>query len=337
MTYRGLILLGLAALVLPDRSTSAGYLYIEYEANPLATIPSGVYGPDWYGWVSNSATGAGSPVINDGGLGVNAWRVTDSTAQMPNPSYVIALDSQATADATLDGFRFEAYARYLGDYGTGANMGLTMFLNQRAYNLMFDLNAAGDLQATLYGRAGGPTVLTSGGTGTATYHRFSLESSGGNNVTALFDGQPIGAAWSGIAVTQAHENIVQWGNSNQSREARGQMAFAEVTFELGPIVDLTADADGDGDVDGADLLRWQRTLNSTTQLAADANGDRRVNAADLTLWKQEFGDIAAATTDSAGIPEPSAFALAGAAALLSAAAKQSAVVGPTPVRSRTGR
>jgi hypothetical protein len=291
-----------------------GYLYIDYLANPLATLPVGVSDPDLYGWVPNNSAGSGTPVINDNGLGINAWLMTDASTAMPNPSYVIALDSQASASVTQAGFRFEAHARYISDFGTAGNMGLTMFLNQRAYNLMFDLNAAGDLQATLYGRSG-TTVLTSGGTGTARYHQISLESSGGQDVTAKFDGQPIGAAWPGIAVTAVHPNIIQFGNSNQALAARGTMAFHEVTFEVGPIVDLTADADGDADVDGGDYLAWQRTLSSRTELAADANGDGIVNGADLPLWRQNFGSRVATVSSGQSAPEPSSATLALAASL----------------------
>lgn len=286
------------------------YVYIDYEANPRATLPVGVSDPANYGWVKLNAAGAGAPVINDGGRGVNAWQVTDGSTQMPNPSYVMALDSSAAAEAIRDGFQLEAYARYVSDYGGAASMGLCVHLNQRAYHFMLDLNSAGDLQATLYGRAGGPTVLTSGGTGTAGYHRFSLQSSGGASVTALFDGQPIGAGWNGVALQ--HENIVLWGNSNQAMTGRGVMAFHDVTFAVGrPNTTITGDADGDADVDGADFLRWQRALGSNTDLTADANGDRSVNAADLTMWRGAFGTRTLAALGGGIVPEPAATTIVG--------------------------
>jgi hypothetical protein len=135
---------------------------------------------------------------------------------------------------------------------------------------------------------GAPTVLTSGGAGTAAYHRFGLQSTGGASVTATFDGQPIGAAWTGIALQ--HENIVLWGNSNQARAGRGIMAFHDVTLQIGaPAATVTGDFDGDADVDAADFLRWQRTLASVADLYADANGDRVVNGADLPYWRSGFG------------------------------------------------
>jgi hypothetical protein len=67
---------------------------------------------------------------------------------------------------------------------------------------------------------------------------------------------------------------------------------------------LTADFDGDNDVDGNDFLVWQRGLGTTH------------DAADLTAWQMEFGQTAAAAS-AAGVPEPTSLALlaAGAAGL----------------------
>jgi len=52
-----------------------------------------------------------------------------------------------------------------------------------------------------------------------------------------------------------------------------------------------ADFDRDGDVDGADMFRWQRGQGSTGQTdnsQGDANGDGKVDSADLSLWKSEI-------------------------------------------------
>jgi hypothetical protein len=290
----------------------AGYTYINYIAGTTYpnTTTANVYPPYMYGWVDQNTTGATTPTINEGGSGLNGWVVTDSVAQLPNPNYVIDLSTSATNDATNYGFRFEAFGRYISDFGGAANQGLSIYLNQRAYHLMFDLNAAGDLQATRYGATGGPTVLTTGGTGTRNYHTFSLESSGGTSVTAMFDGRPIGAAWAGISLSQAHANIVLWGNSSQAGTARGTMSYNKITFNLGPIVDVPGDFDGDTAVDGSDMLLWQKTAGSTTNLAADANNDNVVNAADLAVWRNNYG--ISPTTRAAGgeAPEPASAALA---------------------------
>jgi len=73
-----------------------------------------------------------------------------------------------------------------------------------------------------------------------------------------------------------------------------------------------ADFDGDGNVDGADFLTWQRGLGLTGQSnnsAGDADGNGTVNAADLAVWKTKFGP-APAVAAAGAVPEPTAALLA---------------------------
>jgi hypothetical protein len=65
-----------------------------------------------------------------------------------------------------------------------------------------------------------------------------------------------------------------------------------------------ADFDADGDVDGADFLRWQRGLGTGTTLAqGDADDDHDVDVDDLAIWKARFG-LPPATASAHGVPEP---------------------------------
>lgn len=76
---------------------------------------------------------------------------------------------------------------------------------------------------------------------------------------------------------------------------------------------LSGDFNGDGDVDGADFLTWQRGLGRMdTGLPnnGDANADGNVNAADLAVWKTKFGTTPAANIAATAIPEPGAIMLA---------------------------
>jgi hypothetical protein len=57
---------------------------------------------------------------------------------------------------------------------------------------------------------------------------------------------------------------------------------------------LPGDFDGDGDVDGADFLEWQRTDGT---------------AAGLTVWQNNYGAPASLATASAAVPEPGAVML----------------------------
>ncbi|TWU28486.1 hypothetical protein [Bythopirellula polymerisocia] len=72
------------------------------------------------------------------------------------------------------------------------------------------------------------------------------------------------------------------------------------------------DYDIDGDVDGRDLLVWQRLFDSTTRTVADASLNGVVDAADLLIWQQQYGEslgdsILLATQH---VPEPGAIFLA---------------------------
>ena len=76
-----------------------------------------------------------------------------------------------------------------------------------------------------------------------------------------------------------------------------------VTGELQVVVASDPDFDGDGDVDLADLLAWQRGFGSgSTHAEGDANSDGTVDAADLAIWRSHFGG--AAQFDGLSIPEP---------------------------------
>lgn len=76
---------------------------------------------------------------------------------------------------------------------------------------------------------------------------------------------------------------------------------------------FSADFDGDLDVDGADLLTWQRGLGTTgdaRQHQGDATGDGVVDGNDLGSWNNAFGMSLEAfpgvptTASSASVPEP---------------------------------
>lgn len=101
--------------------------------------------------------------------------------------------------------------------------------------------------------------------------------------------------------------------------------FPSVQFTLIDNVEVTAltasagdaDFDGDGDVDGADFLVWQRGLGLTGQTDkshGDANGDGNVNGADLGIWAGKFGGPPAVGAAGA-VPEPAAGCIAIAAAI----------------------
>jgi beta-glucanase (GH16 family) len=89
----------------------------------------------------------------------------------------------------------------------------------------------------------------------------------------------------------------------------GAIHIDNVSFKDLNVLDV-ADANGDGQVDGADFLVWQRHLN-----AADASGpadgdfnfDGAVDKRDLDVWNQQSGNAAAPNGQpaAAAAPEPS--------------------------------
>jgi hypothetical protein len=78
------------------------------------------------------------------------------------------------------------------------------------------------------------------------------------------------------------------------------------------------DYNGDGTVDGADFLVWQRNLGTVATPSgsgADGNGNGSVDAGDLDVWKDHFGET---PPPIAAVPEPATamLALVGALALI---------------------
>jgi hypothetical protein len=92
-----------------------------------------------------------------------------------------------------------------------------------------------------------------------------------------------------------------------------------VAFTASPVT--SADFNGDGVVDGADFLQWQRGSGKTigaTHQEGDANRDGAVDATDLELWKASFSAPPADGTVAA-IPEPATALMSAIAGLVIAA------------------
>jgi hypothetical protein len=88
-----------------------------------------------------------------------------------------------------------------------------------------------------------------------------------------------------------------------------------IAHSADPILIITAsvaenaDFDSDGDVDGADLLTWQRNMGITSGATAeqgDANADGAIDGEDLDLRRDQFGNALPAAS---AVPEPRTIAL----------------------------
>ncbi len=102
-------------------------------------------------------------------------------------------------------------------------------------------------------------------------------------------------------------NIRPSGEASTASEFLTSSFKAEFLPAGGEVV-LNANFNGDAQVDGDDLLIWQRNLGATGQTSnvnGDANGNGTVGAEDLQVWRDHFGQATAIAT-----PEPASMATA---------------------------
>jgi hypothetical protein len=295
----------LLAAALAPAAAQGFYLYHDFPAGFSSTT---VWSPQAWLWSEeNIAADSGRAVLSDAASPWSAWRVTDSKAGLPNPRYATALDASSAADAAREGWRFAAFARYVDDFGDGPNQGLSLFLGNREYSLLLDLTAQGALQATLFDEAPKKFTLTTAGQGTSAFRNFALQSVPGTSLVDFFvDGVRVnaGGSWDGRPFN--HPDAAAWGNSDRAGAARGVMDFHYVVLEIGSSRRGVGDLNVDGNVDGRDLLWWQRTLGSASEPLSDADGDGVVGGGDLRRWEDGWGSPATSGAAWTAVPEPGA-------------------------------
>jgi formylglycine-generating enzyme len=114
----------------------------------------------------------------------------------------------------------------------------------------------------------------------------------------------------------------------------------DVGFRLAAAISLyAADFNGDGVVDGDDLVRWKDNFGLTTgatKSTGDANGDGVVDGRDFLAWQRQLGSgvVAPAVGASAAVPEPAGLGLLLAALLASLPFLRKVAASSLPASSR---
>jgi beta-glucanase (GH16 family) len=112
---------------------------------------------------------------------------------------------------------------------------------------------------------------------------------------------------SAVAPAGAVEARLAFVFSQPAAGGSGAVHIDDVAFRNLALPDV-ADANGDGNVDGFDLLKWQRQLGTTSPQGptdGDFNFDGVVNSDDLDAWTAQFGDQPPTTAANVIVAEPS--------------------------------
>jgi hypothetical protein len=122
--------------------------------------------------------------------------------------------------------------------------------------------------------------------------------------------QGVGATFASVMGSVATMRILHSASLNDQGSAVNALLGIDSIKAVGP--PLAGDFDGDGDVDGDDLTRWETHFGSSGSADADADGDSDGN--DFLIWQRHVGQTASDATIAA-VPEPASAALALIAAL----------------------
>ena len=135
-----------------------------------------------------------------------------------------AAASASIRDAAVQyGWRYSTRARFVSDHGATASMGLSLWIDNRGYFVLFDLDG-NNLRATLLNDPNAdPTItLTTGGVGATAYHDIALVYRPATAECRVRIRRRR-ARRSPPAKAQIHDNAMLWGNLSTS--GRGQMNF----------------------------------------------------------------------------------------------------------------
>ncbi len=224
---------------------------------------------------------------------------------------------QAIPGGEIDGFGLHAY----GNPFVSANVAVAEFHNSYVAQLSV-IDAHGEQDAPVYITEWNRRTSTSGNlasneTVTSDFIRGSLadvhswnQTPGNHNIVSMswfVHNQDYGG-WNEYSLEYWRDFGNPVGNPGDLwtafQEGINYPAGLKGTRPL-PTGPSIGDFDNDGDVDGADFLRWQRGFNlagGSLPEQGDANGDTLVNEADRTIWQNHYGSHL--VSDLNRVPEP---------------------------------
>jgi hypothetical protein len=258
----------------------------------------------------NSAALRGGGVFNaDGLMEIRHSTITNNSTPFMNVGNGVA--SQATA-ATLTKIFSSIIA---GNVGAAAGTGSDVDSVDGA-----SVNSIQSLGYNVIGVGNGKTLFNAAGdqSGITNPLLAPLQDNGGNPANpfsvfthALLAGSPAINAGSPAFTPNAYAPALTTDQRGDgyARVKSGRIDVGAFESDLAPA--LPADFNGNGKVDGADFLTWQRNFGKTGGIKADgdANGDGNVNGVDLAAWKAGFGSVAASAAASSSASVSSSAAL----------------------------
>ncbi|QDU56068.1 dockerin type I domain-containing protein [Aeoliella mucimassa] len=277
----------LLALSLPAQAEILG-LYSAGDGS-VAFSPS----RDW-GWIPSwneiAYPALGQSVTGDAGGGRTAWQITDQGNNGLDPNYSLTLfeGSPNLANARERGWSFSTTAQFVDTMSGSANQGLSAYFDDQLYQVMIDLDTAGQLRGNVYlSPIETATFVLASAEQRNEYHDYELRYDSANQQASFyFDDHRI-TSWPGYA--DQHETIFRFGSVTAS--GAGQMNYREVNMSIIPTPAEQGDFNSDGTVDLADYTVWRDTLGSRTLTNADGNGNGRVDSGDYVIWRNNYGRL----------------------------------------------
>jgi hypothetical protein len=246
---------------------------------------------------------SGTSTVN----GPAVWETdTTSTAYESTPALV------TTLGGLTPGAQYKLYAVFwTGDAATAA------VTPRQNWDIAARVGNSGGYTAFLQRQEPAPNQLgpfTLGGVATATTADGSEFTNTSPSVVTRANTVALAYASLGSWIIDASGSISIYidGPDLNSDNFSKRTHFEGIGYELIPPQGVPGDFDTDGDVDGADFVRWQMhfpTTANATLAEGDADGDEDVDGADFVVWQTHFPYTP--SLGVAAVPEPNAIAICG--------------------------